>query len=470
MKKTLALLMTLAMMLSCFVGFAVNASAEGEFVEETYAYEDVAAEYGVHDDLAMNEDYYSYDSETGFSFCDGRWTYEYYNSEDEEFLPMTAYYKDNYYSEGWKQGAAWANIYTAFPEAAWDQSGYTYCSMLGYKYLHPGSAGGASVTFVVPETGTISYEAGIFANSDTNHPNNADGYLAEDWGALVYLYINDTQVYPAEGDAEEVNRIGYHNTSKAEPLEVSLTSVKVNKNDKIRLMVLAYGGNNSSKGTYFAKTPVVTYHDAVVPVGNPNGTPPTNLFAEVDKNTNDTTVTWDAASNAASYNIYMKESDGEGDAVKVNADPITDTKYTLTGLAADKFYDVYVTTVTSQGNESAASDPLVFKTKKGVEGAPSTDTGNNDSNVNTDAPVVDNNGGDEEGSSMLLWIIIGAAAVVVIVVVVVLVVVLGKKKPAAEAVAEAAPVAEEAAPAVEEAPAAEEAAETPAEEEKKDEE
>ena len=54
MKKTLALIMTLAMVLSCVVGLAVNTSAaELEWVEESYSYKSALEEVGTHGDGAI---------------------------------------------------------------------------------------------------------------------------------------------------------------------------------------------------------------------------------------------------------------------------------------------------------------------------------------------------------------------------------------------------------------------------------
>ncbi|MBQ5743371.1 MAG: fibronectin type III domain-containing protein [Clostridia bacterium] len=460
MKKTLALLMTLALVLSCIAGFAVNSSAAVDFVEETYSYDSIVDEYGNIDGLTEDTENKSYNSETGFSFCDGLWSYEYYLTAEKEFKPMVGYYPDCHLADGWLQGGH-GSIYVADPSAAWTNGGLTYCGIMGYKFMHPGEAAGAVITYTVPASGNISYDFSIFANADTNHPN---AYPGENWGTLIYVFINDEQVYPAANDTSGANRIGYHTTSKLMPLEVSLSAINVKAGDKIRAVAVAYNGFNDATGVYFESTPTVTYHSADVPVGNPNGTPPTDLVVDVDKNTNDSTVTWTAATDAASYNVYLKKSADAGDAVKVNTAPVTETTFTLTGMDAETMYEVYVTTVTSAGKESAPSDSYIFKTKKGADAGTSDNTDNsagssdvatNDSNAGS-SNAGNNNAGNnannnnnnnannnKKDSSALLWIIIAVAAAVVVAVVVVVVIVLAKKKkPALEA--EAAPeVAEE---------------------------
>jgi hypothetical protein len=327
--------------------------------------------------------------------------------------------------------------------------------------MHPGEAAGAVITYTVPASGNISYDFSIFANADTNHPN---AYPGENWGTLIYVFINDEQVYPAANDTSGANRIGYHTTSKLMPLEVSLSAINVKAGDKIRAVAVAYNGFKDATGVYFESTPTITYHSADVPVGNPNGTPPTDLVVDVDKKTNDSTVTWTAASDAASYNVYLKKSADEGDAVKVNTAPVTETTFTLTGLDAETMYEVYVTTVTSAGKESAPSDSYIFKTKKGADAGTSDNTDNsagssdvatNDSNAGSNNAGNNNAGNNannnnnnnannnKKDSSALLWIIIAVAAAVVVAVVVVVVIVLAKKKkPALEAEA-AREVAEE---------------------------
>ena len=439
MKKMLAIFLSLTMVLSLAVGFAVNSSAANlEWVEETYCYQDALEEVGTHGDgaIEIDEATGAYNSADGFFFCDGLWTYEYWDPELESFELMSAYYKEK--QDGWVHGG-WSNIYTAFAESAWTSSGYSYCSIMSNgKYLHPGDTAGAVLTFVVPVSGTISYEAGIYAYGD----GNTDEKKPETWGDYVTLWVNDTQVYPAPADDPEISRIGYQNSSSAEPLKVSYPSFKANAGDKIRLCVIAAGGDNGGKGTCLSQMPTITYHEAGIPIGNPNGVPPTNIMTERsnDDNSTDTVVTWDAAKNAVGYNIYLG---GE----KVNDAPITETTYTLTGLEASTLYELTISSVTAAGSESAQSDVQTFKTKK-VKDAPASDKTSDDASTNagTDVPSTDAPAKDPAPKAGFpIWIVI-VAGVAVVAIVAVLVIVLGKKKKPADA----APAAEaEAAPAEE---------------------
>ena len=440
MKKTLSLIMTLAMILSCVVGFAMNSSAaELEWVEETYTYQDALEEVGTHGNGSIEIEAITgaFNSSDGFFFCDGLWTYEYWDPADETFKPMTAYYKDN--QEGWVHGS-WDNIYTTFAESAWAESGYSYCSIMNNgKYLHPGKTAGAVLTYVVPVEGTISYDASIYSYGTGNTQENKP----ETWGNYVTLWVNDTKVYPAASDDPEISRIAYDNTSAAEPLKVSHPSFKVKEGDKIRLCVIANGGENGSKGTCLVQMPTITYHDAAVPVGNPKGLPPTNIMTERsdDDTSTDTIVTWDAAKNAAGYNIYVGGK-------KVNDAPVTETTYTITGLEGGTLYELTVSSVSASGAESEQSEPQTFKTKTPKGGATSDKTSDkvtSDAGTNvpsTNAPAKD----PAPKAGFPIWILFVVAAVVVVAVGVVLVVVLSKKKTPADA----APAAEaEAAPAEE---------------------
>ncbi len=463
MKKTLALLMALAMMLACVAGLAMNTSAtEQEWVYETYSYQDALEEVGTHGDgeIEIDEATGSYDSVDGFYFCDGLWTYEFWDPETETFEPMTSYYKDK--QVGWAHGT-WANIYTAFADSAWKKTGYTYCSIMSNgKHMHPGNTAGPAITFIAPASGVISYEASIYPYSKSHNSDNIA------LGNYATLWVNDTQVYPAPDEDPEIGHIFSDLHSSSSPLEVTCSSFKVNEGDRVRLRIIAAGGDNGGRRVILSKLPTVTYHEASVPIGDPNGTPPANIITErVGKDTTDMKVSWEAAKNAASYNVYVN---GE----KVNEAPITECTYTVTGLDADTLYDMTVTTVLASGVESAHSDPQSFKTAKGNKAdAPATDTSSDDSEivVSTDTGVVEQP--KDEGS--FPWWIVAVAGVAVVAIVVVLVLVLGKKKKPAEAAEEAAPAeaAEEAAPAeaAEEAAPAEAAEEAaPAEEEKKDEE
>ncbi|MBO5213424.1 MAG: fibronectin type III domain-containing protein [Clostridia bacterium] len=460
MKKTLALLMALSMMLSCMIGLSVNSAAETEYVEETYDYKmAMLDDFGVVDDIGQNMETGAYESVDGFYFGDV-WTYEYYNCETEEFLPMTGFIKAA--QDGFTP--KYANMYIPYGEVGYSETGLTYIGIWSKgQYLHPGNGGGPVVTFIAPASGTISYDVAV-------RSTHTDGNYATVW-------LNDEMIWPKNGDMDSAI---FNATNSAAPdiFQISCPSFKVEEGDLVRLCITVVG-NRNGKGTSLVETPVVTYHEASIPIGNPDGTPPKNVAASrVNKNTTDTEVTWEEARGAVGYNVYVKASGTEDAPVKVNDQPITELKYTITSdLDFDTLYEATVTSITAEGKESVASDPAGFKTPKG-DGKTSdktSDEGTDTSDTNVPA-TGNNNKVPTEPSNGFPWLIVVIAAVVVVAVVVVLVLVLGKKK---KKPAEAAPAVEaEAAPVeapAEEAPAeaaapVEEPAEAPAEEEKKDEE
>ncbi len=455
MKKTLTLLMALVMMLSCFAGLSLNSSAaELEYVEQVYDYKTAMLDdYGKTDDLEIDDETGTYNSGEGFMFGGDLWTYEYYNLETEEFQNMVAYVKTSI--AGYVP--SFSSTYVPFGEVGFQgETGLKYLSIATKgTYLHPGTTSGPVVTFIVPASGKVSYDTSLFCG-------NAGGIHATIW-------LNDTMIFPADKDLDKALTTGDTHT-KEDPFRIALTNVKVEEGDLLRLCITTPDGKRDGRGTTLVDQPKVTYTECVLPIGNPNGTPPSNVMAvPARKNSTDTDVSWDAALNAVSYNIYVKDSNGDEEAVKVNDAPITDTKYKITGLEFGTLYELTVTSITAEGKESAHSDPVGFMTAKG-DGKTSDKTSDKDSDTtNTDAGVsqggnnpVDNNKGDDAGFP---WIIVVIAAAVVVVVAIVLVLVLGKKKkavaaPVAEETVEAAPVA---------APAEEPTEESPAEE-KKDEE
>lgn len=445
MKKLLAILMSLALILSCLVGAALTSSAALEYVNETYSYADATIDFGTHGEGVDPDERGAVIAEE-FIFGEN-WTYEYWDPADETFKPMTAWYQDNWKDEGWVHWT-WSRFYTAVASSAWEENEYTYCSITSSgKSIYPSTGAAPAVTFIVPATGVISYEASLYCNSENNNPQK----MGEDkYGNLITLWVNDVKIWPET--EEESIASGLSNGSPDSAFKIDVTSFNVKEGDRVRLCIAARGGNRSNKGTVLVDMPVVTYHSAEVPIGNPKGEAPSNITT--GKYTSEGfTVSWNTADNAAGYNVYIN-----GD--KHNTDPISDTFYVVTGLESNTIYNVTVTTVTNAGQESDPSQDLPVRTKKATSVATDTQTTKTDTaDVSTNAPAsTGSDAGNEKGS--FPWWIIVVAAVVVVAVVVVLVLVLGKKKkPAEDAVAvESAPT---------ESPA-EEA--TPAEEEKKDEE
>lgn len=451
MKKTLALFMTLALMLTCITGFAFNSSAEGEtpeYVEPSYSFELAMQSFGNVDGIEQNPEWGSYDSEDGF-FFDDVWTFEYWDHDSQVFAPMAAYFRSN--QPGMKP--SYGAFYMPYPEVGYSENGLHWIAIWNKgKYYHPGTTGGPVVTFIVPADGTISYSAAWSSGGNGNYAT---------------LWVNDEMIFPADGNLE--NAV-FNNNS---PITIEVEAFKVKAGDRVRLRLTTVGGNRSGKGSTLSGQPVVTYIDSAVSIGNPNGEPPTTVTpSRVGKDTSDTLVTWNEGLKAVSYNLYIKESGTDGDPVKVNDAPITETSYTVTGLKFNTLYQLTVTSLTKEGTESAHSEPAGVKTPKAPKDSDKTsDTSTKDTdtsittntNTNTNTSTVDNT---NPSGGFPWWIVIVAAVVVIIVVILVLV--LGKKKKPAEVpAADVVPVEET---PVEEAPAEETPSEEAPAEEAKDEE
>lgn len=451
MKKFLAILMTVAMMVSCMVGFALTSSAAPEWVHETYKFEDVKDDFGtqaVDENGALEEELLLGDF----------WTYEYYDVAEEEFIGMSAYFAESLESEGWQMGG-WSDVYMPMVESAW--TGGTdvtwYCAVSeGGKRFHPGAGANPVVTFTVPATGVISYSASVYSYNEYG----VDKGTPQDGVNTLYaaIFVNDEKVWPEEDDD---GRFSAATVSSDSPFMIDVAAFSVTEGDQVRLMLGLSPGNTSfgGAGMNLVDYPVITYNEAEVAIGDPNGTPPEGISTS-DRTAEGCVASWSEARNAKGYNIYV---DGE----KINSELVTELTYTITGLEPSSTYELTITTVTNDGKESVPSEAVAFRTAKGekkTDTSSDTATGDTSAPAGTDTPVAPSDVKDGDGNSTL-WIIIAiAAAVVVIAVVVVLVLVLGKKK-AAPAV-EAAP---EAAPAVDAAPeAAAPAEEAPADEEKKD--
>jgi len=432
MKKSLAILMVLALVSGLLAVCSVTGSAAVAYVEETYSYSDILEEFGTHAEGEVQPDAeynaYIYDE---FTFGDGLWTYEYYDVAAEKFEPMTAYYATK--QEGWVH-STWSNFYTSTAESAWVGSDYTYCTIgVSGKRMHPGDGAGATITFIVPAGGAISYDVSAYAYGSGNAP---DQKIGDEWGTYLSLYVNDEKVYPTTED--DSNRLGYQNTSSASPYVLSCPSFSVKAGDRVRLVATAAANNNTAKGINLVSLPVITYHTAEVPVGNPNGIPPVGVMSNCPKDTLTCEVEWPAAKNAVSYNVYIK-ADGETEYTKVNDAPITDTKFTVTDLKSATLYELIVTSITAEGKESEPSEAIAFKSRKvdtpasdtPATDAPSTDAPATDAPATSDAPKTDAKDDAPDKGGFPIWILIVAiAAAVVVVVVVVIIVIVSKKKKA----------------------------------------
>ncbi len=450
MKKTLALLMSMALILSVVAGFAVSANAAPlEYVNRTYAMQDYMDEFGTHhtkDNMTPDTTYEgAYIKQEGYTFGDNTWTFEYWEPSEDgttgTFKPMTAFFAEA--QSGWVHGG-WTNFYTSNAESAWTKNGMTYCSVRNNgKQLHPGDTAGVVVTYIVPADGVISYDLSIMLYGGENRSSTAGK-----GGDILALYVNTDRIWPAAGQPDCV--VYSDTASDAEPFEVSVDSFRVKAGDKVRFMVRTDNGNNGSAGTNLVDFPVVSYSKCVLPIGDPKGVAPSVIYTDrAGKDTTDTVVTWEAAENAAGYNIYLKGPD-DADFKKVNEAPITELTYTLTGLKGKTLYDLQITTIPQANpeNESDRSATQTFMTGKGPETEEPTTPTTTDipgAPASSDTAVKPSNTDNtKEEGGFPIWVIFVIAGVAVLAVVAVVVVVVLKKKPAApaEAAAEEVPAEE----------------------------
>ena len=334
----------------------------------------------------------------------------------------------------------YAQMYVPFAEAGFSESIHTYCAIWQKgSVLHPGTKTGPAITFIVPAKGTVTYEAAVRGGG------NGGDYFT--------VWLNDEMIYPASGDWNDAI---FKNATSDNPAEATIPSLKVEEGDVIRMCVMAVGGSRSSRASYIVKHPTVTYTECVLPIGNPNGVPPTDIITTMKgKNTSDTEVMWKESAGAAGYNIYVKNLDADSEAVKVNSEPITALQYTITGLDFNTMYEMTMTSVTKDGKESEHTDAVAFKTPKGADkdddktSDKTSDADKDDSKlpVNNDGNNNDKNNTNKKEPVQISWVTIVIIAVAVVFVlliaaVVVLLILLSKKKAAAVP-----------APAVEAAPA-----------------
>ncbi len=373
MKKLLAFLLSFVLLSSLFAGLSAQGAAD--YVDETYSYKAAMEFFGDTGDLTRDQEYKGFSSEDGFAL-DGIWGFEYWDFADNKFKPMTAYYDKNLKEEGWSH-SGWSNLYTTSLESAWNTSPYNYCSVANNgKRLHPGSQAGVVITFTAPAGGTISYDLSLYVYTEKITSGSPYG------GNNIALFVNDTQIWPAENGIQTIYN---DNASKTDPFAVSVPSFRVNAGDKVRFRIVTSNGNNGSKGTELAKFPIVTYHKADVPIGNPKGEAPANVVTTGQRDTTDTAVSWDAAKDAVGYNVYLKGPD-DADFRKVNQAPITECQYTLTGLAPKTMYEISISTLTAS-SESDRSDPQTFITPQlEVSTNPTTDPSETDKTENTENP------------------------------------------------------------------------------------
>ncbi len=249
-----------------------------------YKMQNCLNEFGTHHtSITQDHDTGAYINNAGFTMGNGLWTYEYWDPEANngvgEFKPMTAYFAER--QTDWAHGG-WNQFYTADAPSALSKNYKTFCSFMnGGQYIHPGATAGAVVTFLVPKTGTISYDLSIFLYGGSLR-DSASGN-----GDILSLYVNDTRVWPAAGEEDCV--IYSDTATSSAPYKVSVPSIEVTAGDKVRFMVSTNTENNNGAGAKFVNFPVVSYPgegDSSTPDTNPEegkdpsspGTAPENSY------------------------------------------------------------------------------------------------------------------------------------------------------------------------------------------------
>ncbi len=421
MKKTLAILMTLAMVLSLFAGLTLNSSAHNlKYVEKEYKYAEALTNYGVGiEDGAIK----------GETIFEDRWAYEYLDLTGDKgvFKPMGCWQSSPIDGANHK----WANIYTTTTTAVLDGTDpYNYCCFgnTGVR-IHPGLKTSPVLAFIVPVSGEINLDAAIggYGSGNTREKKPVS------YGCIIEVWVNDAKVWPA-ADAPE-QRAWY--TGDEGTCTIDIDNLKVKEGDYVRISATVAKNEEGNpdkggKGMDFTTMPVVTYvkTDDGTPIGDPNGTPPASVKTS-DRTSDGFTVSWEKADTAVSYNIYTYTDDASK-AVKMNSAPVTELTFNVTGLESSTTYYVYVTTVTAAGGESLPSDAMTVKTRAGE--TTSTDTSSDVASSETDTSAPSDTSAapsntdttEEPKAGFPIWIVIVAAVAVVAVIVVVIV--LGKKK------------------------------------------
>ena len=198
-----------------------------------------------------------------------------------------------------------------------------------------------AMAYRVPKSGTVSFK--VRDNEPYLRQNdNAGGTVT------LSLYVNGTE---KKNLTLETSKKKEGNWEKAEEIEVT-------RGDIIRV-VAKCNGNPSKPSAHI--TPIITYVDKAA-ADEEAPTVPADVKASEIAHTG-AKLTWTASEDnveVAGYNVYLNDE-------KVNEELITGTEYDLTGLTANKEYNVTVTAVDAAGNESDKSEAATFTTLKEAE-------------------------------------------------------------------------------------------------------
>ena len=195
-----------------------------------------------------------------------------------------------------------------------------------------------AMAYRVPKSGTVSFKV-----------RDGEPYLRQSPNAggtvTLSLYVNGTE---KKNLTLETSKKKEGNWEKAEEIEVT-------RGDIIRV-VAKCNGNPSKPSAHI--TPIITYVDKAA-ADEEAPTVPADVKASEIAHTG-AKLTWTASEDnveVAGYNVYLNDE-------KVNEELITGTEYDLTGLTANKEYNVTVTAVDAAGNESDKSEAATFTTLK----------------------------------------------------------------------------------------------------------
>ena len=198
-----------------------------------------------------------------------------------------------------------------------------------------------AMAYRVPKSGTVSFKV-----------RDGEPYLRQSPNAggtvTLSLYVNGTE---KKNLTLETSKKKEGNWEKAEEIEVT-------RGDIIRV-VAKCNGNPSKPSAHI--TPIITYVDKAA-ADEEAPTVPADVKASEIAHTG-AKLTWTASEDnveVAGYNVYLNDE-------KVNEELITGTEYDLTGLTANKEYNVTVTAVDAAGNESDKSEAATFTTLKEAE-------------------------------------------------------------------------------------------------------
>ena len=204
MKKFLTVLLSVCVLASLLVSFAVSSSA-AEDIEVT-----VGQRFEWNDQSADSETQKNWRLSGGQS-ADGLWSYQVYVFAKSKYIPTVL----------GSDGFAWA--------ATPGSTGIGYARARGYgKNFHPGEAADIAKVFTCPSGGTITVDTTINRVSDWVNGENTPSSIA--------FYLEDQLVWPTAGEYEVI--------SSKDPRSISF-DVDVMKGQRLYIRIGCVDGNQS---------------------------------------------------------------------------------------------------------------------------------------------------------------------------------------------------------------------------------